>query len=181
MPATTRQLEPPAKHVGLVSQLEIIETSPDLLRARSRNLYVMRWSGACSEKDLRTVFREMKELTRDHATVVVVSLLDSGATPPTAEGREIVAQQQAQLGDRLVLANLVDGQGFWASIVLNALLGIQVVKSKRSDRERVFRDRQEACVWLKQFVAGEPPAHEVDRVIQRCREVAARSVVANAS
>ncbi len=164
-----------AKKIGLVSQLEILGISSNLLRARCRNMYIMRWSGECAVRDLSLIFREVTRLAEEYGNVVVVSLIDEGAKPPDADGRRVLARHQSQLADRLALANLVDGQGFWASIVLNALLGIQTIKSKRLEREKVFRQREEACEWVKQFVDGGALAHDIDRVLRQCREVAAQS------
>ncbi len=163
---------PTTKKVGLASELQILSITRDLLRAQARNLYVMRWSGECAVRDLSVVFREIRQLSNKYETVVVLSLLDPGSQPPNADGRALVAKHQAQMSDRLVLANLVDGQGFWASIVLNALLGIQNSMSSRLDKERVFRKREEACSWVQPFVVGNASAHDVAEVIRRCREAA---------
>jgi hypothetical protein len=154
-------------------ELEILGVSHSLLRARWRNLYVVRWYGDSTIAELSTVFKEIRQTADRHGTVVVASLLDSGCKPPTPEGRELISKHQAQMGDKLVaLANLVDGQGFWASIVLNALLGIQNKKAARQQSERVFRKRDEACTWLAQFVMGNPTDQRLHEVLTECRDPA---------
>lgn len=155
---------------NIQGQLEILGASENLLRARWRNLYVMRWYGECTVAELDLVFAEMRATAERHETVAAVSLLDSGCKPPDTEGRLRVAHHQTQLGQKLVaVANLVDGQGFWASVVMNALIGIQARKSDRPSKERVFRKRNEACAWLAQFVKGRPGPEAVADVIDRSR------------
>ncbi len=162
-------------------QLEIVHSSSDLVRAIYRNVYIMRWTGVSTTEDFEAIFADIRRLSAQHAIVAVINILDAGARPPSAEDRERVARHQALLADKLAIANLVDGQGFWASIVLNTLLGIQTMKSKRSERERTFRKPDEAGAWLVPFIDGRATALEITSVVEQVRKATAGADLASAS
>src|SRR5437867_11355100 len=86
------------------------------------NVFLMLWRGTTTDEALEEVHQALGKLAmmRDEG-IAILSVIERGATPPSAVHRGRVRDFQEKLGSRLrCLALLVDGMGFWASAVLGA-------------------------------------------------------------
>jgi hypothetical protein len=119
------------------------------------NVFIMLWRGATTDAALDSVHQALGILAMHHPEgIAIISIIERGATPPSAEHRAKVREFQEKLGPRLrCLALLVDGMGFWASAVLGAATAIISARRVRF-AQRVCRTTDDAVAFVAHQMVG---------------------------
>lgn len=130
---------------------------PNVLAYTFENLFLMLWRGPTTDAALDAIHLAMQALVDGRSDgIAIFSIIERGATPPSAEHRERVRLFQEQLDHRVLgLALLIDGMGFWASAVLGVATAITSARRVRF-RQRVCRSQDEAVQFIAAEAQGTP-------------------------
>lgn len=142
-----------------------------LLRAQWGRLYFMRWEGPATLRRIETIRGDLLRVATEFDSLVVVSILERGTSPPGEQGRQMIARTEEQVGDRFrALAYLADSQAFFVSMALGVLLNIRQRRRASTHPEKVFGEARAAGLWLRNFLPGPVSPVEVYgaiRAVQR--------------
>ncbi len=137
------------------SALEVRHTAPDMSVATFRSVVLVVVHRAVDAEALRASVLANREVFATHGKVASLTLVRAGIGLPSAEARKAAADAMAEVESTTTCAaQVLLGDGFWASAQRSALLAIELIRPDETPR-RTFRSLREAVVFIADKL-GEP-------------------------
>jgi len=124
---------------------------------------VVVWRGVMTPEAVEDVGALLHRTASRHpAGIAFVTIAGFRAPIPSAEVRQRVVEIYSELGSTLTaVAQVVEGDGFWASAALCFIAGIGLLH-RHTHANKVFGDVGEASEWVASFeLPGAPSAPEL--------------------
>jgi len=126
------------------------------------------WRGAVTLDSVGKVSALLHDTAREHREVVFITIAQFRAPIPSAEVRAQIVQTYAELGEALVgVAQVVEGEGFWASAALGFIAGLSLLH-RRGRTTKLFARVADALSWVDELpVRNRVPRDQLTRLIER--------------
>jgi hypothetical protein len=141
------------------SELVVSYAAPGCVIAHLRNMTFSAWNAAPSVQDVEAFMALAQNLSATYAQNSNVTLVLSNTELPGAEARaslELLTAQYARAIHSVAL--VIDGDGFWSSMVRSFLTGLHVLRGN-GYRCKAFATSSEASGWLL-------PPHNADTGVE---------------
>lgn len=129
---------------------QLLQLDPDQALFTWNNVVVVAWRGECTAPGVTRFERAaLSTLLRWPQGVVLLGVIEPGATPPSQEMRSVIAASNDRMASKgaLAFAAVFSGAGFFGSAVRGVVTGLTLL-ARRTYPFRVFPGHQEAVQWF---------------------------------